>query len=212
MEELSNLQIFFALLIWAIGSGIGSVVVARYIYIPWVKELKDNEEEEYKIPYEESIPFKEIYNNDVDLDSISKERYISDETPDGYVFMRYNLDEEGFEYWCDNKNVKFKFLETVSRKYVSFYLCKNLYKDRMAKVDEVEEVEEVEEDDDFMKPKKPTNNNNSKRTISNTVSNKYIYKGTINELKIFNKKNETEKDDKKKMSFADYKKLTSSPP
>ena len=71
MEELSNLQIFFALLIWAIGSGIGSVVVARYIYIPWVKELKDNEEEEYKIPYEESIPFKEIYNNDVDTIDIS---------------------------------------------------------------------------------------------------------------------------------------------
>lgn len=228
MEDLSYFQLFCAFLIWSIGSGIGSVVVAKYIYLPWVKELKDSEEEEYKIPYEELIPFKEIYNCDVDLDCISKERYITDSTPDGYVFIRYNIDEEGFEYWCDNKNVKFKYLETVARKYISKFLCKSIYKNRKAdeekecekkdeekecekeceKKDEIKDKEEIEENDVFIKPKKLTKNNkNSKRTISNIISNKYIYKGNINELEIFKKKKETKKDVKKKMSFRDYKSL-----
>ena len=215
MEELSNLQIFFAFLIWSIGSTIGSVVIAKYIYLPWVKELKDEEEEEYKIPYEELLPFKDIYNCDVNLDCISKERYITDNTPEGYVFMRYNIDEEGFEYWCDNKNIKFKYLETVARKYISSYLCKSIYKDRNKEDEKEEEVkeeeekeEEEEEDDVFVKPKiRKDNNNNNKRAISNVISNKYIYKGNINELRIFKKKKETEKDVKKKMSFSDYKRL-----
>ena len=129
MEDISNIQLFFALIIWSIGSILGNVVIAKYIYLPWVKDLKDNEEKEIKIPYEELIPFKDVYNCDIDLDCISKERYVTDETPEGYVFMRYNIDEEGFEYWCNNKNIKFNYLETVARKYVKVFKLIFIYKD-----------------------------------------------------------------------------------
>ena len=213
MEDISNIQLFFALIVLSIGSVLGNVVIAKYIYLPWVKKLKDNEEKEIKTPYEELIPFKDVYDCDIDLDSISKERYITSETPEGYVFMRYNLDEEGFEYWCNNKNIKFKYLETVARKYISTYLCKGIYKDRNVKEEskkeeekpEKEEEEEVE--DVFVKPKKSTIKNNNKRIVSNVISNKYIYKGDVNDLTIFKQKIEKEDDKKKKLSFADYKNI-----
>ena len=56
-----------------------------------------------------------------------------------------------------------------------------------------------EEDDVFVKPKK-SNEKNKTRSISNSVSNKYIYKGKIKELKCVKKKKETEKSKKKKIS------------
>ena len=181
-----------------------------------------NEEKEIKTPYEDLIPFKDIYNCDIDLDSISKERYITGETPEGYVFMKYNIDEEGFEYWCNNKNIKFKYLETVARKYVSTYLCKGIYKDRNVEEEpedkeqeeesedkEQEENKEEEVEDVFVKPKKSTIKNNNKRSISNIISNKYIYKGDVNDLTIFKQKIEKEDDKNKKLSFAEYKKLLS---
>lgn len=215
MEEVTNFQIFFALLIYGLGTTLSSIVVAKYIYLPWVNKLKEDKEEDYKMPYEEMLPFQEIYNCDVDLDCVSKNRYITDETPEGYVFMRYNKEEEGFEYWCDNKNIRFMYLETVARKYVSNYLCKSLYKDRKTEEDkqennEKQEKEEEEEMDDvFVKPKKSTEKSKS-RSISNTVSNKYIYKGKISDMEVFKKKKKTNKDKKKKMSFADYKRLFTS--
>tara|TARA_B110000008_G_scaffold278167_1_gene321186 strand:+ start:1095 stop:1748 length:654 start_codon:yes stop_codon:yes gene_type:complete len=212
MEDISNIQLFFALIVLSIGSVLGNVVIAKYIYLPWVKKLKDNEEKEIKTPYEELIPFKDVYDCDIDLDSISKERYITSETPEGYVFMRYNLDEEGFEYWCNNKNIKFKYLETVARKYISTYLCKGIYKDRNVeeeseKEEDKPEKEEEEVEDVFVKPKKSTIKNNNKRIVSNVVSNKYIYKGDVNDLTIFKQNIEKEDDKKKKLSFSDYKRL-----
>ena len=54
---------------------------------------------------------------------------VLDKTPDGYVAMRYNADEEGFEYWCDN-NVTYKYLETVARKYVNSFGCPEVYINR----------------------------------------------------------------------------------
>ena len=44
--------------------------------------------------------------------------------------MCYNKDREGFEYWADDKNVKFNYLETVARKFVIMNFCTNLYVDR----------------------------------------------------------------------------------
>ena len=113
---------------------------------------------------------------------INKNTVLMELTPEGNVLMRYNIDEEGFEYWCDNKNVKFDHLETVARKYVITNFCVELYKDRFksienqkkeqeekikqAKINEElaeddkvdrkieEELNEDSDDDVFVKPKK----------------------------------------------------------
>ena len=76
------------------------------------------------------------YEEQYDIDEIedvsgnpSETVYISDMTPDGIAFMRYNKYKEGFEYWAE-KSIKYDYLETICRKFVKFYRCKNMYIDR----------------------------------------------------------------------------------
>ena len=44
--------------------------------------------------------------------------------------MRYDKNNEGFDYWCDDNQIEYKYLETVARKYIKIFNCKHLYFDR----------------------------------------------------------------------------------
>lgn len=217
MDILNNIQLFGVFLIWSAGHLFASIIVAKYIYLPWVRK-NELENIEPVVKYEDKFSLDDIKDTIVEPEDVSCNVYVSEHTPDGYVIMRYNNEEEGFEYWCDNSSIKYNYLEVVSRKYIDKLLCKNLYKDRMKKEEEkgeekeeeIEEIEEKEEesDDVFVKSKISKENNNKKeeRKISNVEGNKYIRKGKINELKIF-KIEKKKKEPKKKMSFYDYKLL-----
>ena len=206
MDILNNIQLFGVFFIWSVGHLFASIIVAKYIYLPWVRK-NELENIEPVIKYEDKFSLDDIKDTIVEPEDVSCNVYVSEHTPEGYVIMRYNNEEEGFEYWCDNTSIKYNYLEVVSRKYVDKLLCKNLYKDRMKKEEELEEKEE-ETDDIFVKPKISKENNKRKeeRKVSNVEGNKYIRKGKINELKIF-KIEKKKKEPKKKMSFYDYKLL-----
>ena len=45
--------------------------------------------------------------------------------------MRYHKEDEGFEYWADNA-IDYKYLESVARKYVTVFSCRDLYIERFA--------------------------------------------------------------------------------
>ena len=213
MDILNNIQLFGVFLIWSAGHLFASIIVAKYIYLPWVRK-NELENIEPVVKYEDKFSLDDIKDTIVEPEDVSCNVYVSEHTPDGYVMMRYNNEEEGFEYWCDNPSIKYTYLEVVSRKYIDKLLCKNLYKDRMKKEKEPEEKEEEREeneeerDDVFVKSKISKENNKKKeeRKISNVEGNKYIRKGKINELKIF-KIEKKKKEPKKKMSFYDYKLL-----
>lgn len=215
MDILNNIQLFGVFFIWSVGHLFASIIVAIYIYLPWVRK-NELENMEPVVKYEDKFSLDDIKDTIVEPEDVSCNVYVSEHTPEGYVIMRYNNEEEGFEYWCDNTSIKYNYLEVVSRKYVDKLLCKNLYKDRMKKEEEpeekeeeLEEKEEEEETDDiFVKPKISKENNKRKeeRKVSNVEGNKYIRKGKINELKIF-KIEKKKKEPKKKMSFYDYKLL-----
>lgn len=83
-----------------------------------MKEAKKN------IPYEYKYPVVPDLDNKVKISNI-----ILEKTPAGYVAMRYNEDEEGFEYWTDHI-ISYKYLETVARKYVNTFFCTKVYIDR----------------------------------------------------------------------------------
>jgi hypothetical protein len=215
MDILNNIQLFGVFFIWSVGHLFASIIVAKYIYLPWVRK-NELENIEPVVKYEDKFSLDDIKDTIVEPEDVSCNVYVSEHTPEGYVIMRYNNEEEGFEYWCDNTSIKYNYLEVVSRKYVDKLLCKNLYKDRMKKEEEPEEEEpeekeeELEEelDDIFVKPKISKENNKKKeeRKISNVEGNKYIRKGKINDLKIF-KIEKKKKEPNKKMSFYDYKLL-----
>jgi len=199
MDILNNIQLFGVFFIWSVGHLFASIIVAKYIYLPWVRK-NELENIEPVVKYEDKFSLDDIKDTIVEPEDVSCNVYVSEHTPEGYVIMRYNNEEEGFEYWCDNPSIKYTYLEVVSRKYIDKLLCKNLYKDRMKK--------EEERDDVFVKSKISKENNKKKeeRKISNVEGNKYIRKGKINELKIF-KIEKKKKEPKKKMSFYDYKLL-----
>ena len=58
------------------------------------------EEEEEEIPYEEKYPYEKARNLNKDMDPDFC--FINDYTPDGNVFMKYNKDNEGFDF--SNRN------------------------------------------------------------------------------------------------------------
>jgi hypothetical protein len=54
--------------------------------------------------------------------------YVMEKTPLGNIAMCYNNKKGSFEYYSDNA-IPYRYLETVARKYVITFHCKNLYID-----------------------------------------------------------------------------------
>ena len=70
------------------------------------------------------------------LDNL-KNNFIFEKTPLGNVIMYYNNTRESFEYYSDN-TIPYRFLETVSRKYVKTFNCKQIYFDMEFELSEFE--------------------------------------------------------------------------
>lgn len=87
-------------------------------------------------------PIDDIVNNEEENEDyiVNPNSYIMDYTPDGIVMLKYDYDEEGFLYWANKKNVPYSILETVARKYVKQYCCKNLYIDRKELLEEKKRI------------------------------------------------------------------------
>jgi hypothetical protein len=54
---------------------------------------------------------------------------IREETPKGEVLMYYSHEMESFIYYSKTKEIPYKYLETLARKYVIMYDCKRIYID-----------------------------------------------------------------------------------
>ena len=105
---------------------LSSVIIAKCIWLPHVEKLKSmpdlsSDDEEEEIPYEEKYPIEEA--RDLNKNMNSELCFINDHTPDGNVFMKFNKDNEGFDFWCDKKDISYQYLETVARKYVTYFSC-----------------------------------------------------------------------------------------
>lgn len=201
-------KILIALNIVISGVTISSFIVGKFIYSKPEIEDTDGYESEIDENYEDKYDIDEI--EDISGNP-SETVYISDVTPDGIAFMRYNKYKEGFEYWAD-KSLQYDYLETMCRKYVKNCRCKNMYIDRkrllkekkerleeekkreeeqkeMEKED-LEKLNKVDDDDDDVFAKLKTNvdkryeSKKDKKKLESVVdkANKYIYMGKISEM------------------------------
>ena len=75
--------------------------------------------------------------------------YIIEYTPVGNIIMRFNNNKKSFEYYS-NHSVPYRYLESIGRKYVLTYKCKDIFIDMDEEVDKVNKLNE-------MKPNKETN-------------------------------------------------------
>jgi len=106
------------------GEGDGKDVEKKEEDIPyemkWFEEF-DDAEEEGKGEGEEELT--EEFVNDLSLNTVTET------TPRGDVLMYYSSKLGSFVYHSKTKEIPYKYLETVARKYVIEYNCKKLYID-----------------------------------------------------------------------------------
>jgi hypothetical protein len=143
----------------------------------------------------------------VDFLNSLKYKYVKLVTPKGEIIMTYNYDYSNFEYYCKKSNIiDFTYLDVVSRIFVVKNDCKNIYIDKCENYDygldceiihddvndyvdaNVNADADADADADVDKEKescifynKLNKNANSKDDIE-YVSNKYKYKGTIEDF------------------------------
>lgn len=71
--------------------------------------------------------------------------FIMEKTPSGNVIMYYNNKRESFEFYSDN-TIPYRYLETVSRKYVKTFNCRYLYVDMDNELNESDRLRKEQND------------------------------------------------------------------
>jgi hypothetical protein len=179
-------------------------LIAKFVYMPMVEQKKiDSKEwkqfikdEKQNLPYHVKHPILVGLENT----KTSPFNYITENTPDGLVIMRYNSDVEGFDYWSDF-DIKYKNLEVVARKYTNTFNCGGIYKNKQAllkkKIDKIKEQiaenetdsknetnsmnENKDRDNVFINQKRKPKTKLTKFDYVCDEANKYIKKGKFNE-------------------------------
>jgi hypothetical protein len=222
-------SIFTTMGVFTIGLALSFTIVALCIH---------KHEEEKPIPYEQKYydEFEEL--SDVEMTDDDKkallDKFLEEETEsNGKVIMSYNHDKEHFQYWCNDKSIKYMTLEAVAHKYTINNKCKSIcidykyeYEQAVEKlrkhkmkleeqihVEDDKKKEEEQKKDVFAKFKsynsvnKETSVSDEKPTLVTEKANRYKYCGTIEEWE----KEQAEKENKAvssshqgKMSVADF--------
>jgi len=204
-------------------------IVAR-VWRSYKNQCDKEPPESYETPCEYRYPIEEA-TDDGDIPTFS---YVMEYTPNGTVLMKYNVENEQFEYW-GSRSVQYKYLETVARKFVTMYHCSRIYHDWNPYEKKEENEEKVETSDatdtadtaDMTNPveekKEPTEStesvfasfksyntqqrqNNNKDTQK--VRNHYVHKGTLAEwYTLPQSKTETTQHTNVGIDFSTYKSM-----
>lgn len=209
-------------------------LVAKFIYEPWVEKLAKMREDVPEIPFLDKWPISKATQKDGE--TISKKSVVYESTPKGNVVMRFNQEDEIFEYWSDSKQLTYRELDVVARKYVNLFCCKDIYVDRKAQQVEkfneardkflaeqdgetMEEPEQDKSSDLFVKTKGEKAKIAEKQYIDdNDVinlnkllavenANKFKRLGNFNEYAGWNSARYEKRDQKLNMSFSGFKSM-----
>lgn len=131
---------------------LSSCIVANYVWKP-MRKLHPNDLIEPEIPYCQRyypIPDK----NKENIDSLDNSYVFENIDKYGLVIMKYDVESKSFYYWCD-REVVYEYINTVVRKYVTVFGCKNIFIDRSEEMkkhtDEIKrrnEIKEMEKNDE----------------------------------------------------------------
>ncbi len=176
------------------GSSIFFVFITQQVY---KKKIINNDKKKTLSLYENKYKerFNKLANCKLEKENLSnlKNNIVIENTPKGNVILFYDHDYLSFFYYCDNKDISYYYLETVSRKYVIQFNCKSIY---LIQNDENKEKKEKKVNKVF------ANLKSKKNDLIDQEGNKYRYCGKINFFSFFKKK-----ENKKQISFKDFKNL-----
>lgn len=164
------------------------------------KEIKERYEDKYLTKYNSLI-----INNSVINDEQTNNRFIMEMTPVGNVIMQYNLTKELFVYYSDNM-VPFRYLETVARKYVCTFDCKELYIMRQETA-VIKPTNLSIKTKDLMNQKMNPQQNKKEPTTIEVKMNRYSNAGRFSNFNMLIPIAKHITDKKRLMRFSDFKKM-----
>lgn len=238
---------FFSLTIF-----LSSYIVSTYIWKPHMKKV-ENERVDWPFEHDcEFVSYEDKYTldkmedcsakaeTDDEKEALEKKRrdsncWVTDNTPDGYVLLTYDMQYECFTYWSNKKVISYKYLETVARKYAMTVDDRGLYvsreediekqkkklkedeekakrnKEEKAKRDEEQGSNKEEEEEDVFVKLKPSKKSTVVKTKNKTDivaainANRYKWMGKLDFNEIFKPKKEEKEENN--ISFASFKKM-----
>jgi len=135
--------------------------------------------------------------------------YIIEYTPIGNVIMNFNNYNKSFEYYSDH-TIPYRYLETIGRKYVMTYRCKDIFIDMTQEVEKANKLNETKKNairipslkNVEMPPNRSLSNPINDVDIAVKDANRYTWKGKLMDFKMI-------KSDKQpsKFSFREFKKM-----
>jgi hypothetical protein len=153
----------------------------------WFDEF-DEEEEDEEDDNEENQDKKTKRELTEDFVNNLSLKTVTETTPRGDVLMYYSSKLNTFVYHSNTKEIPYKYLETVARKYVIEYKCKSLYIDIRKEYEKgVNKYKEIKEKEEKAKENKDSNENENKK--------KQIFAN----LKTYNRKGEVHNKQKDKI-------------
>lgn len=210
--NFNNIFNMLILLFVFVSASLSSVAfVSRYVYSSMINQFVDkynlNKELYDYDPYlfEYLDDFNALKSSVLGVDYLNslKYKYVKLVTPKGEIIMTYNYDYSNFEYYCKKSNIiDFTYLDVVSRIFVVKNDCKNIYIDKCENYDYGLDCEIIDDDvnadvdandhanaakekekekESCIFYNKLNKNTNSKDDVE-YVSNKYKYKGTIEDF------------------------------
>jgi len=172
------------------------------------------------IKYEDKYNFKNIEIDDDD--ELTEEKlnglqncFILENTPNGNVLILYKHDIASFIYYSDN-SIPYKYLDAVSRKYVSTFKCKKIYTNVETQYTNPNCVdtnislplEKKEQNPSVFAKFKNYNKDKDKKPVNITCQkNRYTHQGKIANFNFLKKVDKRLVNKKLTLTFSDYKKL-----
>ena len=145
-------KILFSLSIIVIGFAGSFILISVLIVDPLIRkdlsiiEMYDDLEKQAKKETEFLETNYDIYydlsNNDISENY--DHEYFDMETPSGKVYMSYDTVNSVFNYYCNSKEIPYKYLDCVARNFVIKFDCKNIFIDYQVEMNKIHELKKQE--------------------------------------------------------------------
>ena len=187
-----------------------------------ILEKDDHDDEDYECKYYDQ--YLDLSNNTLSsmYDNNNELKIVKESTPSGDIIMHYDTSLDYYKYYINDKNIPYKYLETVSRKFCIDHDCKGHYIDLFEEIElskkkilqehfSIKNKVKTEVNRVFATFKKYNNNNENqtkKQYVVPDKSNRYKYMGKYQEFLTEKEKKEKEENDKSsnglKLSYKDF--------
>jgi len=205
-NDITEIAIVFGVIMFSVT--LSTLFVSNYVYKIMINEFAKSyysnqslyDYDTYFYKYFDEYELLEKCELDTNYLNSLGNKYIKEITPYGDVILNYNNEYNSFDYYCKKSTIiGFNYLEVVSRIYVVNFNCKQIYKDNYDNLTLYYNIKYgIKPTDDSLKSAQENSSSVffSKKTqvskntdLYNFVSNRYKYKGSIEDFTNYCKTN-----------------------